>query len=430
MKHLSIELVELIAKQCRASNKDLASLCLVNRHFYSAVIRLLYKNVIIHGPRQYLAFKSTCTRLKQMVYRLDFSGYTTRGARWTESKAKSVVTAEDLAVILNECRQLKELFVGEELMHVFVSPLAIQSVFFEQQLRTLDFTGFSDQTFTKAMADYFMEKKQVTYNHHYDDASSHWVIPKELENISFYMCMALSQDRFFVPFFDKLKSGGHQLKKLDLAYTQINSQLFRHLPSPRTLTHLNLQGCHSLSCCSELIDYLIQCKRLVQLNINRHIASGFCKRCIYRLLTSIDALEIVDIGGHVEFDDELIQRLPPNRNIKYLSVANCRQIDIKALLNKFPQLYYLNVERVIHMNQLYNFLKSNNNNLRIIEVSSHPSLLNQIESWHLVKHGRRTYYSQSAVDPRYCYSKKIVMSKDPILSPMNRYWCYSYNIST
>ncbi|ORE10908.1 RNI-like protein [Rhizopus microsporus var. microsporus] len=411
MEHLSIELVELIAKQCRASNKDLASLCLVNRHFYSAVIRLLYKNVIIHGPRQYLAFKSTCTRLKQMVYRLDFSGYTTRGARWTESKAKSVVTAEDLAVILNECRQLKELFVGEELMHVFVSPLAIQSVFFEQQLRTLDFTGFSDQTFTKAMADYFMEKKQ-------------------LENISFYMCMALSQDRFFVPFFDKLKSGGHQLKKLDLAYTQINSQLFRHLPSPRTLTHLNLQGCHSLSCCSELIDYLMQCKRLVQLNVNRHIASGFCKRCIYQLLTSIDTLEIVDIGGHVEFDDELIQQLPPNRNIKYLSVANCRQIDIKTLLNKFPQLYYLNVERVINMNQLYNFLKSNNNNLRIIEVSSHPSLLNQIGSWHLVKHGRRAYYSQSAVDPKYCYSKKIVMSKDPILSPMNRYWCYSYNIST
>ncbi|KAL0573711.1 hypothetical protein ABG067_009189, partial [Albugo candida] len=77
--------------------------------------------------------------------RLDLSSYTTKGSRYSVEKAKSIVLANELANLILKCKNLKELFVGEELMHAFVSPRVIRSIFnIKNNLTTLDFTGFCD----------------------------------------------------------------------------------------------------------------------------------------------------------------------------------------------------------------------------------------------------------------------------------------------
>ena len=457
MKDLSLELIELIAANQCLSSKDKANLCLVNHTFYTIVTHLLYKHIMINNPRQYLLLKESMQSkyLAGFVHRLDFSSYTTRGSRWTEEKAKSIIIAEELANLIGGCDQLNELLVGEEMMHAFVSPKVIQSIFSHQNnLRTIDFTGFCDRNVTTVMADFFkpvtlskferlaLEGEQVQEEESLE--LSNWSIPKKLENISFYMCMALSQEHFFIPFFDKIRSSGNQLTRLDLAYTQITSSLFEHLKNTTTLTHLNLQGCHSLSCCSPLIPFLQNnCTKLIELNLNMDFngigGSRFCHDCIWSILKAVNTKVIcsLDMGGHTNLDDFVLSKMAEQNHFSQLrqfSIAYCRNISFEVLqsfLVGLPNLFYLNLARTpltIDLSCLPRVLSRLNNDIKVIEISPftpkrYPS---QLSGWKLSSQGRRTYYSRDGVDPRYVYSKKMPMLDNQMLSPMNKYWCYSY----
>ncbi|CEP20015.1 hypothetical protein [Parasitella parasitica] len=461
MKSLSLELIELIAANRCLSSKDKANLCQVNNQFYYAVTHLLYKHIMINSPRQYLLLKASVQNryLASFVHRLDFSSYTTRGSRWTEEKAKSIIIAEELADLISRCDQLQELFVGEEMMHAFVSPKIIQSIFNHQnRLRTIDFTGFCDRSFTTVMADFFKPSTlsklemlaleqggQDGYEGQEQEPLelSNWSIPKELANISFYMCMALSQEHFFIPFFDKIRSSGNQLTRLDLAYTQITSSLFVHLQNTTTLTHLNLQGCHSLSCCSPLISFLQNnCSKLIELNLNMDFngigGSRFCHDCITKILESTTtAMQSLDMGGHTNLDDHLLSKLIGQHHFSQLrrfSIAYCRNISLEVLqrfLVGLPNLFYLNLARTpltIDLSCLPRVLNRLSIGIKVIEISPftpkrYPI---QLSEWKLSSQGRRTYYSRDSVDPKYIYSKKMLMLDNQILSPMNKYWCYSY----
>ncbi|RCH91414.1 hypothetical protein CU098_004667 [Rhizopus stolonifer] len=433
MQHLSLELVELIASYC-VSPKDKANLCQVNRHYYSAVIHLLYKHIMITSPRQYVLLKNSLCHSKSLshcVHRLDFSSYTTRGSRWSEERAKSVLLPEELAYLIGCCDLLQELLIGEEMVYAFVSPQVIQAIFNHQKikLRTLDFTGFCDRNVSSLLAE------------------------PQLSNVSFYMCMAFSQDKFFIPFFKEFSSSGNQLKRLDLAYTQINSQLFSYLLQGKqyqALTHLNLQGCHSLSCCSPLIDFIERCENLQHLNLNMDFngigASRFCHECIYRLLKSRSTVRLLDMGGHVNVSPAVLTRLMTEKvifpQLRHLSFAYCQSITLDILekfllYNHHAHLGYLNLARtpltelngsLVHtMNRLKQF-----KHLQTVEVSpftskKYPSQL--LNYWKMTTQGRRTYYSQQGHDPRFVYSKKMILFEDgqmDTLSPMNKYWCYSY----
>ncbi|KAL9558286.1 hypothetical protein MBANPS3_000986 [Mucor bainieri] len=447
MKNLSLELLELIAANRCLSSKDKANLCQVNHVFYATYLLLNY------------AMQNR--NLAHLVHRLDFSSYTTRGSRWTEEKAKSIIVAEELANLIGGCDQLKELFVGEEMMHAFVSPKVIRSIFSHQNsLRTIDFTGFCDRNFTTVMADFFKPvsltklerlaleegEEQGEYAQQEQEEPlelSNWSVPRKLENISFYMCMALSQEHFFIPFFDKIRTSGNQLTRLDLAYTQITSNLFAHLQSTTTLTHLNLQGCHSLSCCSPLIPFLQNnCSQLIELNLNMDFngigGSRFCHDCIMQIMKSTNpAIQSLDMGGHTNFDDLVLTKMIGQRHFSQLrqfSIAYCRNISLDALerfLVDLPNLFYLNLARTpltIDLSCLPRVLSRLSKKIKVIEISPftpkrYPA---QLSEWKLSSQGRRTYYSRDAVDPKFVYSKKMLLLNDQMLSPMNKYWCYSY----
>lgn len=442
MNDFSLELIELIAEQL-TSVKDISNLSVVNQHFYSATTRLLYKNVMINNPRQYIAFKGIENReLKRFVSRLDFSSYTTRGSRWTEEKAKSIILGHELAKLIGECDQLKELFVGEEMMHALVSPKVIQSIFNEKnKLKTIDFTGFCDRNFTTVMTDFFksdkVSKSLMTTT---TTEGCDWSIPNRLENISFYMCMALSQEHFFIPFFDKLyMNGNNQLKRLDLAYTQITSELFRHIKDQKNITHLNLQGCHSIKCCSPLIEFIKNSKNLIQLNLNMEFngigGSRFCHECIEIILKSVQAnIKSLDMGGHVNFDDSTTVTHFPN--LTHLSITYCKNMSLEKLISfNTPNLFYLNLSRtpltmdLNYLPRVLNQLSSRFNQLNVIEISpftpkKYPTSIQS--TWNLSLHGRRSFYAKHQVNPNLVYSKKLLMLDNQLLSPMVSYWCYSY----
>ncbi|KAG2198649.1 hypothetical protein INT47_001788 [Mucor saturninus] len=444
MKNFSSELIELVGEHC-LSSRDLACLSLVNGHFYSSIIRLLYRDVMINNPRQYLSFKAIENKeLKRLVRRLDFSSYTTRGSRWSEEKAKSIILGQELALLIGDCNQLKELFVGEEMMHAFVSHQVIRSIFNQDnKLSTIDFTGFCDRNFTTVMADFFKpvtlsksELKHCDFSQADTLTTNNWSVPPRLQNISFYMCMALSQEHFFIPFFEKLAKNGNRLSRLDLGYTQITSDVFTYLKGQESsLTHLNLQGCHSLTCCSPLIDFIKGCSNLVQLNINMEFngigGSRFCHECIFTILNATNhRIESLDMGGHVNFDDSmLISEFP---NLTQLSLTYCKNISIEKLVSlNTPKLYYLNLSRTpltMDIDQLPRVLEQLAH-LKVIEISpftpkKYPPVINK--KWKLSIHGRRTFYSQGNINPMYAYSKKLLLLDNQVLSPMVKYWCYSY----
>lgn len=477
MKDFSYELIALIAEHCSPSSKDMASMALVNHHFYSSVTRVLYKHVMITGPRQYIAFKTNKNSevKRKFVCRLDFSSYTTKGSRYSVEKAKTIVLANELASMIRECESLQELFVGEELMHAFVSPRVIRSIFsHKNRLTTLDFTGFCDRSFTTVMTDIFkpniltkLEEKHCkrmtsTTAEEMTTVMENWSMPPDLRNVSFYMCMALSQDHFFAPFFDKLAVSGNRLTRLDLAYTQITSQLFTHMVpvNYERLTHLNLQGCHSVTCCSPLIPFIESCKELQVLNLNVNVngvgGTRFCGECIYRILKAtgqLRCLRSLDMGGHAHFDDAMIRAVESEkgfRELEQFSMPYCSSVSLEVLQNHFlvhlPKLHYLNLARTpltVDINYLPRVLRGLSSHINVVEISPFTSPKKypvRYHEWTLVTQGRRTYYSRQrqrqdgyggvvAVvdeDPRFVYPKKMLMLENQVLSPMIKYWCYSY----
>ncbi|KAI8878381.1 hypothetical protein K501DRAFT_287914 [Backusella circina FSU 941] len=457
MKRLSLELIELVASYC--DRQDLASLSRVNHYFYSAVIRLLYKTVLLNNPRHYLSFYEThCSSAGSIesVQRLDLSSYTTRGSRLSEQQAKSLVVSDQLANMIKCCKNIQEIYVGEEMIHACVSPNVLETIFcHSSQLKTVDFTGFCDQKLTQALSDFFrkegdgkntLEKNKSQQLHSVLPSNvkltgSDWTISPRLENISFYMCMALSPQHFFIPFFQKLAISGNNIKKLDLSFTQITNDLFLHI-NPDHVTHLSLQGCHSLSCCSPLIPFILSCKNLVHLNLNMEFngspTSRFCSGCLTLIIKSLNYYQMttaLDLGGHANLDDNVFSvldyQLPPK--LKYFSVASTSHTSLPVtvkLLQSVSELAYLNIARTSFAsdnisNTLNQLGSTTGKKLEVVEVSSKRYPNSITRDWSLATQGKRTFYSRGNVEPRFYYSKKLLMGQNQNLSAMNKYWSYS-----
>ncbi|KAG1470452.1 hypothetical protein G6F56_002676 [Rhizopus delemar] len=351
---------------------------------------------MISNPRQFKAFAITCPTFKALVHRMDLSAYTLKGLRLSVEKAKSIIRTKDLVRLFDGCHQLKELCVGEELMETFVSPPVLQSVF-QKSLRTLDLTGCS-----KMNRDVILQC---------------FVIPKQLENISFFMNSAISQDQVLIPFFDQLIANGNQLKRLDFGRTTITNKLFSHLPSPDTLIRLSLMECCYLSCCSDTIRYIERCQNLVELNIEA--ISRFCKSCLHRIIRSFGPkLESLNLGNQSHLDETHIRALP---RLKYLSLSYCHNLDLQTVLDyiKSNELFYINLQNVFHPDIFSQLPKT----LQVIEIIDSPRYPHQWGPWKFRTHGHRTFYSQ--IDPSAIYSNKIIMGDPLRLSPMNRYYAYS-----
>lgn len=471
MQHLSLELIELVAANCQ-STLDLTNLARVNRRFHAATARVLYTSVAIRGPRQYASFVGHLDTFSQKgwlkyVRRLDLSSYTARGSGWTEAKAKAIIEPNVLAKLLLQCVNLAQLFVGEELMHAFVEPTVIRAIFNgHPKLEVLDFTGFCDRKFTAAMAHVFNNETYKSDTHTEitapplkptdpmdslllqasrsaadvpSELPENVVLPPRLSRISFYMCMALSQEAFFIPFFDRLVANGNKLSRLDLASTKITSSLFKHL-DPSSLTHLNLQGCHGVRCCSEIIPFLSQCHQISELNLNMNFngiaGSNFCAFCLGRLVSlDLPKLRVLDLGGHAHMDEHVLAQISPriSRCLEYFSLAGTKDITLSGLvaaIKKMPILKYLNLSRTwlaLDINALATILQSGYPELQVVEIGPFASHRNppMLQGWTLQSYGRRIYYSRNEVDPRFYYSNKLLLMDEVPSSPMTKYWGYS-----
>ncbi|KAI9497234.1 hypothetical protein BDB00DRAFT_805612 [Zychaea mexicana] len=468
MRHLSIELLELIAENCQSS-KDISQLSRVNQQHHAAAIRSLFHTVAIKTPQQYAAFLGHRDLFRKRgwlkhVRCLDLSSYSARGSGWTEAKAKAIVEPHSLAQLLIDCVNLTQLYVGEEMMQAFVEPIVIRAIFNgHPRLEVLDFTGFCDRKFTDAMAHVFSGDGSNKKNKKDGDElllamdededllelesqlPENTVMPPRLNRISFYMCMALSQSSFFIPFFGQLAK--NELTRLDLANTKITSELFNHL-DPTSLTHLNLQGCHGISCCSAFLPFLSQAKDLIELNLNMSFngigGSNFCSECLAHLVSmDMPRLRTLNLGGHGNMDDHVLSNFceANARRLEYFSLASTKQVTVDALLKllgRMPQLKYLNLAHTwfaLDLKYLVCVLQSTHTDkrhpgiyadLKVIEVSPGNSRYpQQIQEWKLVHHGRRSYYSRGQVDPRFYYSNKLLLLDQIPSSPMTKYWSYS-----
>ncbi|KAI9312240.1 hypothetical protein BX666DRAFT_1989930 [Dichotomocladium elegans] len=465
MRQLSLELLELIAERCQ-STRDIAQLARVNRHCHAAALRALFNTVAIHSPRQYASLIGNMERFEHQgwlgyVRSVDLSSYSARGSGWTEAQAKAIVEPQGLAKFLSACVNMSQLYVGEEMMQAFVVPVVIRAVFTgHPRLEILDFTGFCDRKFTAAMAQVFggseggdkKERLTVTGNELESPRSGtplpeNTVMPPKLSRISFFMCMALSQSSFFIPFFKQMTANGNKLERLDLANTKISSDLFRYL-NPDAITHLNVQGCHGISCCSAFLPFVYRARqRLVELNMNMNFngiaGTNFCHDCLSRLVAlEMPALRILNLGGHDSMDDEVLAAFHPTtlRNIEILSLASSQHITmdgLMAILAKMPSLKYINLSRTwltLDLNHLFALLKHaaaperKLDGLRIFEISPGGNMSRypgKFEGWILTHHGRRSYYSREGADPRFFYSNKLLLRDEVHASPMTRYWSYS-----
>ncbi|KAI9257692.1 hypothetical protein BY458DRAFT_518631 [Sporodiniella umbellata] len=356
---------------------------------------------MILSPRQWMAFKKTCPRLKGMVHRLDLSGYTTTGLRWTVDKAKTIVQSKDLVRLLDDCDHLKELCAGEELMEPFVSPGLFVSAF-RKPLTTLDLTGiFMD-----------LEESVGRLKAYFEDEPS---VPLSLENLSFFMNLALSQQEILIPLFDVLTAQGNQLKKLDFGRTTITGALFSHLPSPGALTHLSLTECCYLACCSEMMDYLEKAVNLVELNLGS--MSPLCVRCLDRLLNGLGSqLRSLNLANQRGLEPRHIRALP---KLSYVSFAYLDHLDPGLFLDYLQAHapFYVNLEGIF---DLHLSLPSS---VQVIEITDSPSYPPQWGPWRFKTFGTRTFYTQQ--DPSYVYSKKILMGDPLLLSPIAIYHAYS-----
>lgn len=417
MKDFSIELIELVVSFCESS-QDKASLCLVNKLFYSVITRLLYQRIMITGPRNYLILRDTLSQAsdnRQFVHCLDFSSYTTRGSRWSEEKAKGLVKAGELSQLIKDCEHLKELLIGEEMMHASSSPVVLDSIL-SKRLTTLDFLGFTDKKLLKQPLTFSKGSLNL------------------LKNVSFFMCTGLSQEYFFIPFFRELN--GNQLEKLDMSFTQINSSLFSYLNNTRTLTHLNLQGCYSLTCCSPLITFIEQnAHTLVELNLNiKH--SRFCSNCLYRIISCLNhnQLKSLNLSGHTHCNDMLLQQVllladESNRifhQLQYFAIDSTTNITL-SLLHKFinrmfPQLFYLQLPDPLVIPYILQ-QQPTTSKIQVIESNLSKKYPKRMSDWQIITYGNRSYYTKHNVNPRHVYSKKLILLDQ--LSPMNKYWSYS-----
>jgi hypothetical protein len=253
--------------------------------------------------------------------------------------------------------------------------------------------------------------------------------------------MALSPQHFFIPFFQKLAISDNNIKKLDLSFTQITNDLFLHI-NPDHVTHLSLQGCHSLSCCSPLIPFILSCKNLVHLNLNMEFngspTSRFCPGCLMLIINSLNRSQkatTLDLGGHANLDDDVFSavdyQLPPK--LKYFSVASTSHVSLPVavkLLQSVSELTYLNIARTSfgndNISNILNQLGSTaGKNLEVVEVGAKRYPNNITREWSIATQGKRTFYSRGNVEPRFYYSKKLLMGQNQNLSAMNKYWSYS-----
>lgn len=438
---LSAELIELVAQSCD-SIQDRARLATINRKWHAACIRSLFQKVVIHSPRQCAAFfrhlDEFCKRgWLSYVHQLDLSSFTARGSGWTEAQANELICPKRMGKLLGGCTRVRELYVGEQVMSAFIDQDVLRIVFFQcPRLQVLDFCGCCDAKLAGAMTQVIQEEPKRMID--------------SLFSVSFYMCMALKQSSFFIPFFKKTT----RLVRLDLSHSRITSDLFTHI-DPASLTHLSLQGCHGITCCNTpLIPFLHRATALVELNLtmafNGMPTSQFCSFCLVRILQVIGAnmpfLHTLHLGGHIHLDDGILSHLQSSTlyRLERLSLSSSPSITLYGLLthviDRAPKLYYLNIADTplaLDFTKYLMVLLERCNNIQVLEVGNvtgnyarsggHPKEWQSI--WSLITHGRRTYYSRSqdtTKDPRFVCSNKLPMTDSTPDSPMLKYWCYSF----
>lgn len=465
------------------SHRSLTNGTLVCRAYHAHLQPKIYHTLSVSSPQRYNRLLQQLYNMK-LVKRLDLSAYTTMGSGWTDAKAKTVVNAESLALLIRSCSQLETLLLGDDFGNI-IDGSVLSSIFSRPKLCGLDMVACSSPMFAKSMA-VTMGKLQTASNQvsesdeprayssgtdpsvpqHLDDDSSisvdptkslcsspsssrrgSWdvacssaittddvvILPTSLDNLSLHMCSSLSESSVLVPLLSSMSA----LKKVDLSHTKVTTSTLWNIV-PNALTELSLRYCRGLTCCNAGLPYLLaRFQRLTYLNLAMDPNLGgsrFCESCLTQMMSNITPqLKSLDISGSLELNDDHLDAIPQNHQLEKLSLAHCRGITLEAvlrLIKRSPKLSYINVAGVTSVEMT---LPSNKllecQSLAVTEISDQVCnvLPSTVGGWQKSRYGRRCYlYSVtgSAAKPEFTHPYKLSIASDT-LSPLAKYWSFA-----
>ncbi|KAJ2961429.1 hypothetical protein NQZ79_g3307 [Umbelopsis isabellina] len=466
------------------SHRSLTNGTLVCHAYYAHLQPKIYHTLSVSSPQRY-------NRLLQQLYNmrlvkcLDLSAYTSMGSGWTDAKAKTVVNAESLALLIRSCSQLETLLLADAFGNI-IDSIVLSAIFSRPKLSGLDMVACSSPMFAKSMAvtmgNLQTASNQVSesdepraYNsgtdpsvpQHLDDDSAmsdhpnksmcsspsssrrgSWdvacsstatnddvvTLPPSLVNLSLHMCSSLSESSVLVPLLSSLSA----LNKVDLSHTKVTTSTLWNI-APNALTDLSLRYCRGLTCCNAGLPYLLaRFEKLIYLNLAMDPNLGgsrFCETCLTHIMSNITPqLKTLDISGSLELNDDHLNAIPQDHQLEKLSIAHCRGITLEGvlkLIKRSPKLCYINVAGVTSVEMtlpsLMRLLESQS--LAVTEISDQVCnvLPSTMCGWQKSRHGRRCYLSSvtgNAANPEFKHSYKLSIGSDT-LSPLAKYWSFA-----
>jgi hypothetical protein len=486
---LPVELQLLVLDQLYFLDSDNNHRSLTNGrlvcHAYNAHLQpKIYHTLSVSSPQRYNRLLQQLYNMK-LVKCLDLSAYTSMGSGWTDAKAKSVVNAESLALLIRSCSQLETLLLGDDFGNTIDSNVLF-AIFSRPKLNGLDMVACSSPMVAKSMAatmgnlqpasNQVRESDEPRAYHsgtdpsvpqHLDEDSAmsddtnksicssssssrrgsldldcsssiadnaFVTLPPSLERLSLHMCSSLSESSVLVPLLSSLPA----LTKVDLSHTKVTTSTLWNI-SPSALTELSLRHCRGLTCCNAGLPYLLaRFEKLTHLNLAMDPNLGgsrFCESCLTHIISNIaPQLKTLDISGSLELNDDHLNAIPQNHQLEKLSIAHCRGITLESLLKlieRSPKLSYINVAGVTSVEMTLPSLMSllESQSLAVTEISDQVCnvLPSTVCGWQKSRHGRRCYLSSVAgkvATPEFVHSYKLSIDSD-VLSPLAKYWSYA-----
>ncbi|KAI9022211.1 hypothetical protein CLU79DRAFT_751663 [Phycomyces nitens] len=476
MDTLSTELIQLCLQFCDSS-RDIAQVCRLNKKFYSIGIQILFKTVEIKGPAQYMTFCRHMDSMREkglfkLVRHLDFMGYTTHGVRFSQEEARKAVTPEGFAQLLDECVDLRELSVTNELNHVFQDSSVIRSIFTShQRIESIDLIGFFHLKYANTMSSLFAQNVTTCDKDLHEKHEAHCNKPSDyiptlptqlppltissyLSRVSFYLNATLTQSEFFTPFFKLLKENDIALTHIDVGHTRVTGDIFNHI-LPQKLTHFGLQGCRLVALDNNASQFFTRCTNLQELNLNMRAGIvlprnprdappcyWFSSQSLKQLLVSCNKkkdLRVLHLGGQGELDDEILEScMPTTHRLTHLSIAGASKVTAERFmdtLTQMPHLEYLDLSNTFFdttvdgLQATLAVIRETRclDNLKVIEFCSSKAMRfpESWLGWKFMTHNLRSYYFRQDVNPCYSMPQKLPAVGRVPRSAMEKYWRFS-----
>ncbi|CAG8464323.1 8752_t:CDS:1 [Paraglomus occultum] len=414
LPYIPPEIIRIVLSFLKNDRQALAACARVNSTFNLHVTPILYSTVSFAFPYNFSLFANTVnypTYRTQWIKHLDLSAFSTIGLQKSYASLQNIVDPSTLVKIFRTCSSLESLSVSESLEEALTFDV-LKTLFFDcNNIKTIDFCGFSRKTFTDAMNRLTaqMGRPQITY----DESGYKFVTPAALfphiKRLSLHECTTLGEYNVIIP----LLAHSPNLTHLDVGGCSITDVTLRFMMDytniPNTLTHLSTAKCKALSF-DGIADFVEQCQSLVHLNVysDRPVTTALTEQSLIRIMRSqtMKNIETLDIGS-TYIMPSVLRAIKENcsTKLKKLGLANAPITSLACItdfLSSMPQLEYVDLTNVPCLNLittntlLTSLIKNESHQIHTIELSQALlGKLGTLPKWKIVKnYGRRWYYAK------------------------------------